>query len=57
MYVKMDKFVFLVEIPQQDELSFATTTDGAQCVMTGGALEMLKSSADSLDCLHHVSDE
>ena len=53
--VRMERFVWLVEMPQQEELNCVSTTPGVQCVMTSGILRMLELSADNLDFHSEVS--
>ena len=50
--MKLDRYVWLMEMPQQEELKFAMMVSGAQYVMMDGMLIMPESSADNLDCLH-----
>ena len=51
----MERFVWLVEMPQQEELNCVSTTPGVQCVTTSGILRMLELCAGNLDCHSEVS--
>ena len=54
--MRMERFVWLVIIVQQEELNCATTTSGEQCVMTWWMLMRLESSAGNFNCHLRVSD-
>ena len=53
--VKMGKYVWLMELPPQEEWKFVSVVYGEQYVMIFGMMMMLELSADNLDLLIDVS--
>ena len=49
LVVKMEKYVWLMELPLQEELKFVSVVYGEQCVATFGIIAMLELSAGTLD--------
>ena len=52
----MEKYVWLMEMPQQEEWKFVSVVYGVWSVMTTGISMMLKSPAENLDYQVHVSN-
>ena len=55
LVVKMEKYVWLMELPLQEELKFVSVVYGEQCVMIFGIIEMLELSAGDWDSWVNVS--
>ena len=55
LVVKKGRSVWLMEIPQQEELRFASVVYGVECVMTHGIFTMLELPAENLDYQVDVS--
>ena len=54
--VKKEKYVWLMEMPQQEEWKFVSVVSGVWCVITTGILEMPELLAETLDSHSNVSD-
>ena len=55
LVVKMEKYVWLMELPLQEEWRFVWAVYGEQCVTTFGMIVMLELYADTLDLWMNVS--
>ena len=53
--MKMERYVLLMEMQQQEELKFVSMAYGGQCVIIIGISEMLELPAENLDYLLNVS--
>ena len=53
---KKVKYVWLMEIPQQEEWKFVSVVSGVWCVITTGISEMPELFAENLDYHSNVSD-
>ena len=49
LIAKMEKYVWLMELPLQGEWKFVSVVYGEQCVTTFGMMMMLELSAENLD--------
>ena len=49
LIAKMEKYVWLMELPLQEEWKFVLVVYGEQCVMIIGMMMMLELSAENLD--------
>ena len=54
--VKKEKYVWLMEMPQQEEWKFVSVVSGVWCVITTGISEMPELLAKNLDFHSIVSD-
>ena len=54
--VKKGKYVWLMEMPQQEEWKFVSVVSGVWCVITTGISEMPELLAENLDYHSNVSD-
>ena len=55
LVVKMEKYVWLMELPLQEEWKYVSVVYGEQCVTTFGMIVMLELSAGALDLWMNVS--
>ena len=54
LIVKMEKYVWLMELPLQEEWKFVSVVYGEQCATTFGVMMMLELSAENLDLWMNV---
>ena len=55
LVVRMEKYVWLMELPLQEELKFVSVVYGEQCVTSFGVMMMLELSAGDWDSWVNVS--
>ena len=56
LVVKKEKYVWLMEMPQQEEWKFVSVVSGVWCVITTGISEMPELLAKNLDYHSNVSN-